>query len=86
MNQGKLTEAFKNVRVQRTIEVLKIFDRLLYMNKTEIPLDIVGIDDCEYKLKNLMEELSGLLKEYDLTIEDIPENLYKYDKDEDEYV
>ena len=81
-----LENALKNIRVSRTLLVLKGTDQLLYMNKTEIPPDIVGIDQWEYKIENLMEELSGLLKDYDLTIEDIPENLYKYDKEDDEYV
>lgn len=82
-----LENALKNIRVSRTLLVLKGTDQLLYMNKTEIPPDIVGINQWDYTIKNLMEELSGLLKAYDLTIEDIPEHLYKYDPSEDdEYV
>ena len=86
MKEEKLLEAFKNVRVTHTIEVLKDLDHILFINKTDVPPDTFGIYQWKEKIKDLMEQLSELLKDYDLTIEDIPENLYKYDKEDDEYV
>ena len=80
-----LQKALNDSNVIRILELLRLTDEMLTYYKNEEPEAKLGPYEYGERLKDLVSDLEKVLIKYDLTIKDVPEELIKYQEDEDDW-